>query len=134
MSEVRLTFADAVAYVLLYTCSYDGKWNEDETKRAIDILIELMVAFDADQDGDGDVDAEDVQKSWDAACELFDGAEPGSSDRSEYMVGCLKFIKGCLGADNRKVFVNRLQSLVEADGVLHSSEEHLMKVVNELMA
>ncbi len=133
MSETKLTFADAAAYVLLYTCSYDGEWNDDETKHAIGILAELMVHFKADQDGDGDVDLDDVAKSWDAACDVFDGVED-TKERSKWMVSCILFLKKLLGPENSKVFTSKLQSLVEADGVVTKNEESLMEIINEMMA
>ncbi len=132
MSETKLTFADAAAYVLLYTCSYDGEWNDDETSHAVGILAELMVHFKADQDGDGDVDSDDIKKSWLAACDTYDGCED-SKERSQWAVSCILFLKELLGDENSKVFVNKLQGLVEADGVVTKSEAAFMEIVNEMM-
>ena len=56
-----------------------------------------------------------------------------SKERSQWAVSCILFLKELLGDENSKVFVNKLQGLVEADGVVTKSEAAFMEIVNEMM-
>lgn len=131
MSEVKMTIADAFAYLLTFTMFADGDMDEKESAYAIDKLAELVNHFGLDADGDGDADFDDVKSAWKKAGTLYFDSD--AEKRANYLMGCCAFLRKALGDDNMGAIASRIKSLAEADGVVTKHEEAVIAVTEGLL-
>lgn len=125
------TVADCVAYILIYASGYDNHIADEEVSSARGILYTLMDHFGMDQDGDGDVDVEDLNIAFTRASETYSNADDGDA-QAKYFLNCCLLVKEKLNEGDMKIFAGKLRELMEADGTVAASEERLLDVVNDI--
>lgn len=131
MSELKITIADAFAYLLTFTMLSDGDLDEKENAYAVDKLVELINHFGLDADGDGDTDIDDAQSAWKKAETMYFDSD--AEKRANYLMGCCSFLRKALGDDNMGAIASRIKNLAEADGKVTKHEEAVIAVTEGLL-
>ena len=108
----------------------DGELHKEESKRCLQAMARMMGALKIDTDGDGKVDADDVLASfknvWEQMPENFD-------DAAKYFVGICSNYFSEWSEENKKVIVNELKGIAEADNVIQDVEKQNVNLVAELL-
>ena len=124
------TEADAYSYILIYVAGYDGEITQEEVDTHVNILTEWMLHFQDDQDGDGDVDRDDldiaVKRSVDTYCAL------GDKEALNVLANCVIFIKKAVDKQTQVAIVKRLRALTAADGIITAKEDGLVDKIEML--
>ncbi len=122
--------AECLGYLCLFVAMNDGELHEEEAKRSIKAMAKMMVQLDIDVDGDGDVDGDDLLASykniWSQMPDNFD-------DAAHYFVGiCVNYFAGW-NEQNKKIIVDELKAVAEADSVIQDVEKQNVNLVAELL-
>ena len=126
------TTADAFGYCLIYLAGVDGVFDKSEAEATGKSLGKLMVHFKLDQDGDGDVDGDDLSSAINKAMETYLHCED-VEDQVKVLSICIAFLKKCFDHDNLKVMVGEFRGIAAADGVETDGETNTIDLLEKLM-
>ncbi len=126
------TTADAFAYCLIYLAGVDGEFDKSEAEASGRALGKLMVHFELDQDGDGDVDGDDLSSAISKAMETYGHCED-VEDQVKVLQICIAFLRECFSHDNLKVMVSEFRGIAAADGVETDGETGTIDILEKMI-
>jgi uncharacterized tellurite resistance protein B-like protein len=132
MADVQIkSITDAFAYMLIYVAGVDGELSEEEAKANGAILVEWINHYEVDNDGDGDVDMDDLKSTLVRSANTYFSCEGDES--FNIMANCIHFIKENMSEQTCKAIISRLRIVTAADGVLTEGEEGTVDVIEKMM-